>query len=90
MDASGSEFDEEKHIDGFEPYGFHSEEIASLDLLLVMAHQVKPTNGTPANYCWEDPLAVEYIANRCLGYLEIQLDEFALYLAITSAWILLG
>ena len=36
MNAPGSQFNEEKHIDGFEPDGFHSKEIAGQDLIHVV------------------------------------------------------
>ena len=39
MDAAGSQFDEEKQIDGFEPDGFDSGEIASQDLVFVMPQE---------------------------------------------------
>jgi hypothetical protein len=45
MDGSGPWFDEEKHIDGFEPDGFHSEEIASQDLVFVVPQEAGQEPG---------------------------------------------
>ena len=42
MDTSSSHFDEKKHIDGFESDRFHSKEIASQDLILVVSQEGSP------------------------------------------------
>jgi hypothetical protein len=36
MDVSGTQVVEEEYVDGFEPDGFHSEEITNQDLILVV------------------------------------------------------
>jgi hypothetical protein len=54
-----------------------------------MAHEVMPTNRAAANACREALVAVEHIANGCLGCLIIQFQEFAFDLAISPAWVLL-
>ena len=63
MNASRAQFDEEKNIDRFEPDGFHRKEIAGQDLILVMVHQVSPTNGSVANRRWFDPVSIENISD---------------------------
>ena len=42
MNASDPQLDEEQHIDGLQPDGFHTEEIASQDLILVVTQEVEP------------------------------------------------
>jgi hypothetical protein len=52
MHSACVQFDEEELIQSLQPDGLHREEDAGQDLLLVMAHQLAPTNGTVANRCW--------------------------------------
>ena len=42
VDAPGSQFDEEQHIDGLKPDRLHREEIASQDLVLVVPQEATP------------------------------------------------
>lgn len=71
MHLAGAEFEEQEHIEGLQADGFQGEEVAGQDLVLVMAHEVTPTDGAAANACREDPVAFEHIANGCLGCLVI-------------------
>jgi hypothetical protein len=83
-------FNEEKHIKSLQLDSFDGEEIAGQDLIFVMVDQRTPTNGAAADQGWLYTVAFEYIPNCCLGNLGIKLQEFALDLAISPTWILLG
>ena len=89
MHLAGAEFDKEEHVEGLQADSLQGEKVAGQDLIFVMAHEVTPTDGTVANACREYPVAVEHIANGCLGCLVTQLQEFAFDLAISPAWVLL-
>ena len=61
MDASGSPFDEEQHIDGLEPDRFHREEIASQDLILVVSQEAASVTCRPLG-SRRDSMSLEDIA----------------------------
>ena len=87
MDSSGAQFDKEQNIQSLQPQSLHGEEITRQDLILVVGHQLAPTQRAVAHRCWDNLMPVEYIANGRAGDLETQLEEFALQFAISPAGI---
>ena len=90
MNLARTQFDEEEYIDGLEPDSFDSEKIASQDLILVVGHEMTPTDGAISNKCWLDTVTTEHIAYRWLRNLAAQLEKFTHNLAISHARVLLS
>ena len=90
MDSPGAQFDEKEDVQSLQPDRLHGKEITRQELILVVGHKLAPTQRAVADRCWDDLMAVEYIANGRAGDLETQLEELALQFAISPAGILLG
>ncbi len=88
MNLARAQFDEEEHVDGLQPDGFHGKKVTGQDLLLVMGHELPPTNGAVANWSGENVVTVEDVAHGCQGNLETQFEQFTHNLAITKAGVL--
>ena len=88
MNLARAQFDEEEHVDGLQPDGFHGKKVTGQDLFLVMGHELPPTNGAVANRSGENAVTVEDVAHGCQGNLETQFEQFTHNLAITEAGVL--
>jgi hypothetical protein len=74
VDPSGADFDVEQHVQCLQSEGFHGEEIAGQELLLVVGHQLSPTEGAIAYRSGYDAVPIKDIANSGLGDLVPQLE----------------
>lgn len=89
IDATGSEMDEEQHVDGVEPGSLNGKEIAGEDLLLVMFQQFAPATTVRPLWSWQHAVTTKDCTDGGCSNAKTKLEQFALNAVDAPAAILL-